>query len=179
MNVCNRTVLDKLLFKEVFSLDLVIHFTIELYVQDYSYFIILTNTCFSIWCKVHSLNDKSVSNIYFMAIPVHVIKFHKGIVINRPPRQKAPMVRVLASLIFKRIEWGFRKYMSTQNPGMVHQDLSTAQGLPWLLLGDKTRSCVLTESNIPSFFEHNYMQCLCHSAELCIQINRFQSEGQA
>ena len=34
------------------------------------------------------------------------------------------------------------------------------------------------ESNVPSFFEHN-MRFLCHSDVLCIQINRFQSEGQA
>ena len=37
---------------------------------------------------------------------------------------------------------------------------------------------ILTESNIPSFFEHN-MRFLCNSAALCIKINRFQSEGQA
>ena len=36
----------------------------------------------------------------------------------------------------------------------------------------------LTESNVPSFFEHN-MRFLCYSAALCVQINRFQSEGQA
>ena len=38
----------------------------------------------------------------------------------------------------------------------------------------------LTESNVPSFFEHNnIMMFLCYSDALCIQINRFQSEGQA
>ena len=36
----------------------------------------------------------------------------------------------------------------------------------------------LTESSVPSFFEHN-MGFLCYSAVLCIQINRVQSEGQA
>ena len=34
------------------------------------------------------------------------------------------------------------------------------------------------ESNVPSFFEHK-MRFLCYSAALCIQINRFQFEGQA
>ena len=53
-----------------------------------------------------------------------------------------------------------------------------------LLLRANTRSCVridryfLMESNVPSFFEHN-MRYLCYSAALCIQIKRFQSEGQA
>ena len=37
---------------------------------------------------------------------------------------------------------------------------------------------ILTESNVPSFFEHN-MRFLCYSAALCIQINMFQSKGQA
>ena len=36
----------------------------------------------------------------------------------------------------------------------------------------------LTESNVPSFFEHN-MRFLCYSAALCILINRFQSEEQS
>ena len=31
---------------------------------------------------------------------------------------------------------------------------------------------ILTESNAPSFFEHN-LRFLCYSATLCIQINRF------
>ena len=52
---------------------------------------------------------------------------------------------------------------------------------PELLLGAKTRSWFridwyfLTESNVPSFFEHN-MRYLCYSAALCIPIDRFQSE---
>ena len=37
---------------------------------------------------------------------------------------------------------------------------------------------ILTESNDPSFFEHK-MRFLCYSAAQCIQINRFQSKGQA
>ena len=37
---------------------------------------------------------------------------------------------------------------------------------------------ILTESNVPSFFEHN-MRFLCYSTVLCIQSDRFQSEGQA
>ena len=37
---------------------------------------------------------------------------------------------------------------------------------------------ILTESNVPSIFEHN-MRFLCNNAALCIQINRFQSKGQA
>ena len=37
---------------------------------------------------------------------------------------------------------------------------------------------ILTESNVPSFFEHN-MTFLCQSAALCIQINSFLSDGQA
>ena len=56
---------------------------------------------------------------------------------------------------------------------------------PGLLLGAKTCSFVLNdwlvflmESNIPPFFEHN-MRFLSYSAALCIQMNRFQSEGQA
>ena len=36
----------------------------------------------------------------------------------------------------------------------------------------------LAESNLPLFSEHN-MRFLFYSAVLCIQINRFQSEGQA
>ena len=34
------------------------------------------------------------------------------------------------------------------------------------------------ESNVPLFFEHN-MFFLCYSDALCVQINRFQSKGQA
>ena len=52
---------------------------------------------------------------------------------------------------------------------------------PGLLLGLKLLVVfeligILTESNVLSFFEHN-MRFLCYSAALCIQINRFQSEG--
>ena len=64
--------------------------------------------------------------IYFIVILVHVIEFHIGNVINRPPCQKVPMV---TSLIFKGIEWGFRIYMSTKIPVMVHQGLLAPQGL--------------------------------------------------
>ena len=39
------------------------------------------------------------------------------------------MVRVLTSLIFKGIEWGLRKYMSTKIRGMVHKGLLAPQGL--------------------------------------------------
>ena len=45
---------------------------------------------------------------------------------------------------------------------------------PGLLLVAKT----LLASNVPFFFEHN-MRFLCYSNMLCIQINRFKSEGQA
>ena len=76
------------------------------------------------------LNDKKVSNIYIMAILVHVIEFHIGKVINRPPCQKAHMV---TSLIFKGIEWGFRKYMSSKILGMVHQGLLAPQSLTLLI----------------------------------------------
>ena len=58
-----------------------------------------------------------------MAILVRVMKIHIGNVINRPPRQNAPMFRVLTSFILKGFEQGFRKYMSTIIPGMVHQGL--------------------------------------------------------
>ena len=37
---------------------------------------------------------------------------------------------------------------------------------------------ILTESNVPSFFEHN-MKFLCYSATLCFKNNRVQSKGQA
>ena len=37
---------------------------------------------------------------------------------------------------------------------------------------------ILTESNDPSFFEHN-MRFLCYSAAQCDHINRFQSKGKA
>ena len=36
---------------------------------------------------------------------------------------------------------------------------------------------ILTKSNVPTIFEHN-MRFLCYFAGLCIQINRFKSEGQ-
>ena len=54
---------------------------------------------------------------------------------------------------------------------------------PGLLLGLKLVVVfefigILTESNVPSFFEHN-MRFLCYSTTLCIQINRVQSKGQA
>ena len=55
---------------------------------------------------------------------------------------------------------------------------------PGYLLGAKTRSCVLIdwyflkESNVPTFFAHN-MRFSCYSGALFIQINRFQSKGQA
>ena len=58
-----------------------------------------------------------------------LIKLHIGNVFDRPPSQKAPMVRVLSSLIFKGIEWGFRKYLSTKIPGIVHQGLLAFQGI--------------------------------------------------
>ena len=61
------------------------------------------NKCFSIWCKSHNLNDKNVSNICFMAILVRVMKIHIGNVINRPPRQNAPMFRVLTSFILREL----------------------------------------------------------------------------
>ena len=64
-----------------------------------------------------------------MAILVRVMKIHIGNVINRPPRQNAPMFRVLTSFILKGIDWGFRKYMSTKIPSMVHQGLLAPQGL--------------------------------------------------
>ena len=67
-----------------------------------------------------------------MVILVHVcvMKIHIGNVINRPPRQNAPMFRVLTSFISKGIEWGCRKYMSTKiPPGIVHQGLLVPQGL--------------------------------------------------
>ena len=38
--------------------------------------------------------------------------------------------------------------------------------------------CILMESNVPLFFEHN-MRFLCYSAALCIQNIRLQFEGQA
>ena len=37
---------------------------------------------------------------------------------------------------------------------------------------------ILLESNVRSFFERN-MWFICHSTALYIQINRFQSKGQA
>ena len=58
-----------------------------------------------------------------MAILVHAIKFYICIIINRPSRQKVAMVWVLTSLIFKKFELGFRKYMSTKIPSIVHQGL--------------------------------------------------------
>ena len=54
------------------------------------------------------------------------MKIHIG---NMPPRQNAPMFRMLTIFILKEIEWGFRKYMSTKIPGMVHQGLLVPQGL--------------------------------------------------
>ena len=38
--------------------------------------------------------------------------------------------------------------------------------------------CIFNGNNVPSFFEHK-MRFLCYFAALGIQINRFQSEGQA
>ena len=38
---------------------------------------------------------------------------------------------------------------------------------------------ILMESNIPPFFEHNMSFFYILFRSLCIQINRFQSEGQA
>ena len=54
---------------------------------------------------------------------------------------------------------------------------------PGLLLGAKLVVVyeligILTESHVPSLSKHN-MRLLCYSVALCIQINRFQSEGQA
>ena len=43
-----------------------------------------------------------------MAIIIYVIKVHIGNVFNRPPRQNAPIARVLTSLMMKGIEWAFR-----------------------------------------------------------------------
>ena len=71
--------------------------------------------------------------IYFKGIFVHVIDDHIGNVINRRPHKKAPIVRVLISLIFKEMEWCFRKYMSTEIHGMVHQGLLGPQGLLLIL----------------------------------------------
>ena len=49
----------------------------------------------------------------------------------------------------------------------------------WLKLEDVFKLIgILTKSNVPSLFEHN-MRFLCYSAALCIQINMFQTEGQA
>ena len=64
-----------------------------------------------------------------MANFVHVLKFHLGNVINRPPRVKAPMVRALTSFIFKGIKLDFRKYMFTNIPGMVQHGLLAPKGL--------------------------------------------------
>ena len=55
------------------------------------------------------LQTSSTLDLYCMGTLVNVVKFHIGNVINRPPRQKAPMDRVLTSLIFKGIDWGFGK----------------------------------------------------------------------
>ena len=57
------------------------------------------------------------------------MKIHIGNVINRPPKQNAPMFKVLTSFILKEIEWGFNKYMSLKIPGLVHQGLLVPQGI--------------------------------------------------
>ena len=64
-----------------------------------------------------------------MAIFVRVMKIHIGNVINRPPRQNTPMFRVLSNFILKGTEKGFRKFMSTKIPRVVHQGLLAPQGL--------------------------------------------------
>ena len=58
LNVCSQTILDKKLFKDAIFNRIVIHAFIKSYIQDYCYFSILINNCFSIWCKSHTLNDK-------------------------------------------------------------------------------------------------------------------------
>ena len=67
------------------------------------------------------------------------MKIHVGNVINRPPRQNTAMFRVLTSFIFKGIEWGFRKYMSTKIPGMVNQGLLVPQGLSMFVVSYKRK----------------------------------------
>ena len=66
------------------------------------------------------LSMKKLSYAYFMTHFVYTVKWHIGNVFNRPPRQNAPTVRVLTSVILKGIEWAFRKLYPTKIPGMVH-----------------------------------------------------------
>ena len=47
---------------------------------------------------------------------VYTVKWHIGNVFNKPPRQNAPMDRVLTSVILKGIEWAFRKVYPKKNP---------------------------------------------------------------
>ena len=60
---------------------------------------------------------------------VYTVKWHIGNVFNKPPRQNAPIDRVLTSVILKGIEWAFRKVYPTKIPGMVHQGLLAPQSL--------------------------------------------------
>ena len=60
---------------------------------------------------------------------VYNVKWHIGNVFNKPPRQNAPIDRVLTSVILKGIEWAFRKIYPTKIPGMVHQGLLAPQSL--------------------------------------------------
>ena len=39
------------------------------------------------------------------------------------------IAQIMSPFILKGIDWGFRKYMSTKIPGMVHQGLLVPQGL--------------------------------------------------
>ena len=100
-----------------------------------------------------------MSNIYFMAILVDVVKIHIGNAMNRPPCQKAPMVSVLTILILKKIKWVFRKYMSTKIPGMVYQGLLSPQGLKGKKLYFPIKFCVFQYTN--STCVHNNMFCDC------------------
>ena len=77
---------------------------------------------------VHKMTISLVEIGVFINVYI-LIKLHIGNVFDRPPRQKTSMVRVLTGLIFKGIEWGFRKYMCTKIPGMVNQGLLAPQGI--------------------------------------------------
>ena len=97
LNVCNQLILYKKIFKDVIFIRIVTLFSIQSKIQDFS---ILINNCFCNWCKSHNLNDKNVSNIYFMAILVRVIIIHIGNVINRPLLQKYPYVQSANKLYY-------------------------------------------------------------------------------
>ena len=75
----------------------------------------------SLWCV------SFLSGIYIMAILVRVMKIHIGNIINRPPRQNAPMFRVLTSFTLKRIQ-------------ILNVNKNSRYGAPWSIGTSRSNS---------------------------------------